>query len=335
MNGYSLFKRLLPVALLALCACTPKADEYTLVWADNFDGPVVDTSVWNLEDNARGGGNAEMQYYSPRNVSIERHPLTGDTCLVLTARREDYRNRLATSARLNTQDKVAIQYGKIEARICFPSTANGLWPAFWLLGNDLAPDLGDDDAVDSLAAQLQQAGRVVWPKCGEIDVVEMGHKDGIDASTQDRFFNGACHWGEDCNRNQYQFYAQTCTAPYALQGSFHRFTLLWDKEKIAMYLDRNEQENSAPYFQMDLGKDSLNCPGHYFNKPFYLLFNLSVGGNFPALPAAQKYPEFIPADDPNFQQITALPADGSPVKMYVDYIRVYQKAGSQLIINQQ
>ena len=62
-----------------------------------------------------------------------------------------------------------------------------------------------------------------------------------------------------------------------------------------------------------------------FNHPFYLVLNLSVGGFFPQMPAAEKYPEVITEDDPSFQKVTALPADGTPVKMYVDYIRVYKR----------
>ena len=53
------------------------------------------------------------------------------------------------------------------------------------------------------------------------------------------------------------------------------------------------------------------------------IFNLAVGGFFPGLPTTPKYPEVVTADDPNFQQITALPADGTPVKMYVDWVRVW------------
>jgi hypothetical protein len=56
-----------------------------------------------------------------------------------------------------------------------------------------------------------------------------------------------------------------------------------------------------------------------------LVLNLSVGGFFPDMPAAEKYPELIPSDDPSFLKVTALPEDGTPVKMYVDYIRVYKK----------
>ena len=309
-------------AALLLSACTKP--EYKLVWSDEFNGEELNFAYWNTEDNARGGGNAELQYYAPKNVTIENHPVTGDRCLVLNAQREDYKNRPCTSARLNTQGKVTVEYGKVEARIAFPYTADGLWPAIWMLGNNLATDLGNNDDVDARAAQLAAEGRVVWPKCGEIDICEMGHHNGIEAGTQDRYFNGACHWGESFNNGAYPNYGQFNTADDPIQGDFHLFTLEWSEDSIAMYLDKDLYPDVEPYFQLSLRGKEVNEPGHYFNHPFYLVLNLSVGGFFPNMPAAEKYPELITADDPSFQKVTALPADGTPVKMYVDYIRVYK-----------
>ena len=299
--------------------------EWELVWSDEFDGTELNTAYWNVEDNARGGGNAELQYYSPNNVSIERHPVSGENCLVLSARREDYRNRPCTSARLNTQDKMTVCYGKIEARIAFPHTADGLWPAFWMLGNNLATNLGDNDDVDRQAAQLAKQGRVVWPKCGEIDICEMGHHTGIENGTQDRYFNGAAHWGESFNNGAYPNVGGFYTADYPVQGDFHLFTLVWTEDSIAMSLDSITQ----PYFQLSLRNKEINEPGHYFNHPFYLVLNLSVGGFFPDMPAEEKYPLLITADDPSFQRVTAMPADVTPVKMYVDYIRVYKQRNNK------
>ena len=307
--------------ILSSCA----KSEWELVWSDEFDGTELNTAYWNVEDNARGGGNAELQYYSPNNVSIERHPVSGENCLVLSARREDYRNRPCTSARLNTQDKMTVCYGKIEARIAFPRTADGLWPAFWMLGNNLATNLGDNDDVDRQTAQLAKEGRVVWPKCGEIDICEMGHHTGIENGTQDRYFNGAAHWGESFNNGAYPNVGGFYTADYPVQGDFHLFTLVWTEDSIAMYLDSITQ----PYFQLSLRNKEINQPGHYFNHPFYLVLNLSVGGFFPDMPAEEKYPLLITADDPSFQRVTALPADGTPVKMYVDYIRVYKQRNNK------
>ena len=318
-------KKGLLLAFACLTIACQAQNEYHLQWSDEFDGTELNRDYWNVEDNARGGGNAELQYYTPRNISIEKHPVTGESCLVLTAKKEDYGNRPCTSARLNTQDKVTVHYGKVEARIAFPYTADGLWPAFWMLGNNLAKNLGNNDDVDKTKAALAKQGRVVWPKCGEIDICEMGHHKGIENGTQNRYFNGACHWGESFNNGAYPNVGGFYTADYPVQGDFHLFTLVWTEDSIAMYLDQDKYPETAPYFQLSLRNKEVNQPGHYFNHPFYLVLNLAVGGFFPNMPAAEKYPERITFDDPSFQRVTALPADGTPVKMYVDYIRVYTK----------
>lgn len=318
-------KKGLLLAFACLTIACQAQNEYQLQWSDEFEGTELNRDYWNVEDNARGGGNAELQYYTPRNISIEKHPVTGESCLVLTAKKEDYGNRPCTSARLNTQDKVTVHYGKVEARIAFPYTADGLWPAFWMLGNNLAKNLGNNDDVDKTKAALAKQGRVVWPKCGEIDICEMGHHKGIENGTQDRYFNGACHWGESFNNGAYPNVGGFYTADYPVQSDFHLFTLVWTEDSIAMYLDQDKYPETAPYFQLSLRNKEVNQPGHYFNHPFYLVLNLAVGGFFPNMPAAEKYPERITFDDPSFQKVTALPADGTPVKMYVDYIRVYTK----------
>lgn len=332
-------KHIISLSLLALLftACTPKS-EWQLVWSDEFDADTLNTGYWNVEDNARGGGNAELQYYSPRNITFEAHPQTGDRCLVLNAQREEYRFthpdgregiRPCTSARLNTQDKVTVCYGRVEARIAFPYTADGLWPAFWMLGNNLATDLGNNDDIDTRLAELEEQGRVVWPKCGEIDIVEMGHKDGIAAGTQDRFFNGACHWGEAFNDGAYPNVGRFNTADYPLQGDFHLFTLDWTEDSIAMYLDLDKHPEAEPYFTLSLRGKEINEPGHYFNHPFYMVLNLSVGGYFTGMPSHQKYPQVITPACLAYQPVTALPEDGTPAKMYVDYIRVYRPLRSK------
>lgn len=308
--------------VFVLTSCTKP--EWELVWSDEFEADTLNTNYWNTEDNARGGGNAELQYYTPKNITFERHPETGDKCLVLNAQRENYKNRPCTSARLNTHDKVTVEYGKVEARIAFPYTGNGLWPAFWMLGNNLAKNLGNNDDIDKQKAELAKQNRVVWPKCGEIDICEMGHHYGIENGITDRYFNGACHWGESFNNGAYPNYGQFNTADYPVQGDFHLFTLIWTEDTIAMYLDQDKYPEVEPYFQLSLRGKEVNEPGHYFNHPFYLVLNLAVGGFFPNMPAAEKYPEVIPMDDPSFMKVTALPEDGTPAKMYVDYIRVYR-----------
>ena len=116
---------------------TGENDGYTLVWQDLFDGTDLDPMRWTIEVNGNGGGNNELQYYTDRtdNVCVSKDS-KGNGCLILTAKRESYLGKQFTSGRIISKNKVSFKYGKIEAAIRLPKTANGLWPAFWMMGND-------------------------------------------------------------------------------------------------------------------------------------------------------------------------------------------------------
>lgn len=193
-----------------------------------------------------------------------------------------------SSGRVNTNNKFTFKYGKIEAGIKLPKTADGLWPAFWMLGADFS-----------------SAG---WPRCGEIDIMEMGHKTGIDNKTQDRYLTGAAHWGATQN-GSHPNYAVSAITPYSLQDdSFHLYTLLWDEKAIRMYLDANPD----PYFVMDIA-----ALGDFFHKPYFIVFNLAAGGDFP-----QIY---------DIDKISALNAGNNyQADMYIDFVQVYDKNGNSL-----
>jgi beta-glucanase (GH16 family) len=275
---------------LLIISIFASAQDYKLMWEDNFDNPVLnETQHWTVEVNGDGGGNNEMQYYRRENISIEQHP-SGVNCLVISAKRENFGGKVVTSGRLVTRGNVSAKYGKMEARIKLPLSANGLWPAFWMMGDDYS--------------------KVGWPRCGEIDILEMGNTNGIARGTQDRYFNGACHWGEN-----WTYYAKDNTAAYSLQDDFHLFTMIWDESAIKMYLDLDKYPNNTPYFEMSIaGQRVAGQVSYYFHKPFGFLFNLAVGGNFTGI-----------TGNANISKITALPVNGTPVKMYIDYVRIYQK----------
>lgn len=264
-------------------------EEYTLVWSDEFDTPTLDLTKWLIEDNGNGGGNSELQYYDARGVSMGKEPDTGRDCLILTARKEQYRGKTASSGRINTSEAYAFTHGRIDALIRLPKTADGLWPAFWLLGADFKS--------------------VGWPRCGEIDILEMGNSTGIRRGMQECYFNGACHWGY-YEGGGYPNYAKASDAPYSLQEGFHLYTLVWDEHRVATYLDLHLYPDNEPYFEMTIDDKSTDrSPGNYFHHDFFIIFNLAVGGNFTGIWDIEK--------------ITALGA--GEASMYVDYVRVYQK----------
>ena len=271
-------------------ACTPVAPvvpgDYTLVWNADFTSASLPAN-WNVEVRNDGGGNNEIQYYCAKGVSVGTDPQEGKHCLILTATKEDYMDKKCTSGRVNTQGHTYFQYGMIEARIWFPRTANGLWPAFWMMGNDI-PQVG-------------------WPACGETDIIELGNSNGFNGR-QDRYFNGASHWGPDW-QTHYQ-YANDITNSYSVEDGFHIFTCVWTPEKVAMYLDMGTHPNANPYYEMAITPSTASdAPGTYFHKPNHILLNLAIGGNFPGI-----Y---------NIDGITAL--NNGPCSMYIDWVRIYQR----------
>lgn len=278
------------ILFLLLFSAVITAQEYTLVWQDNFDGSSLDENVWTPVVNGKGGGNRELQYYRKENVSVGKEPLSGENCLIITAKKENYRFHRCTSGRISTSGKIGFRYGKIEARMKLPKTADGLWPAFWMLGFDYP--------------------KAVWPRCGEIDIMEMGNKDGIADGVQERHFGGACHWGEKFNHGRYPNFSRASVSSYSLQEDFHLYTLIWDDNSIRMYLDSDKNPAASPYFEMPLKGDSVpNQAPFYFKKPFFIIFNLAVGGNYTHIHKTSK--------------VSAL--NNGSAQMFVDFVRVYQR----------
>lgn len=283
-----MMNKLLSLIISVFFAVSALAQDYTLVWNEDFTDGALDTQVWNIEVNGDGGGNNELQYYCQKGVSVGAEPTTGKQCLILTATKEDYQGKKCTSGRVNSKNKMYYTFGRIDARIKFPRTANGLWPAFWQMGNN-----------------FDQVG---WPKCGETDIIEMGHQNGFNGK-QDRFFNGAMHVGRAWNADWCD--AQEATWSYSLQDTFHIVTLIWTPVSIDMYMDKEAHPENGAYFHADLepNEDADYNRQLVFGKPNFVIANLAVGGNFPGI--------F------NIDGISAL--NNGPQSMYIDWIRIYQR----------
>jgi beta-glucanase (GH16 family) len=270
-----------------------KNDGYILIWEDEFDKGFLDTTQWNVEVHSRVY-NDELEAYCKENVTVGEEPESGRSCLVLTARKQVCDDKQFTSGRLNTKGKFEFKFGKVEARIKFPDTADGLWPAFWLLGHN---------------------GRAGWPLCGEIDMVEIGHVSGIQSGRQAYAFNGACHWGCPTDgRVEHLSHAAHHNNAYSLEDDFHLYTMIWDENSIKMYLDQDKHPKVEPYLELDISDMSDPAsPGPYFHHPFYLVADLAVGGQYTGILSPEG--------------ITAL--KNGPRSMYIDYIKVYQPVTSK------
>ena len=243
--------------------------DYELVWEENFDGNSLDLAVWNIEVNSQGGGNNEKQYYTdrPENLRVQNGNLE------IELRKEEYGNRSYTSGRINSKNKKVFKYGKIEARMSLPS-GGGTWPAFWMMGN-----------------------RGYWPQCGEIDIMEhIGNQPSmVSFALHTVMANGSRgnNWSSriysDGVENEYHVYGTEWIEEYEEGLDLIYFT--YDGEIKATKVETLEHKNDNAYWP--------------FNKDFYFILNLAVGGNMGGN-----------IDDSMFEH---------DVIMYVDWIKVYQK----------
>lgn len=243
--------------------------EYQLVWADEFDGEALDESVWGYNIGGNGWGNNEKQYYTdrPENIRVR------NGMLEIEARKEQYENNEYTSARIMSKNKKTFTYGKLESRIKFPG-GKGTWPAFWMMGNSGG-----------------------WPNCGEIDIIE--HVGSIDARA-----SFALHTVMK-NGTRGNNWASTHWFDYPLSADFHVYGIEWAQEEkdgkdvIRFTLDGIQYA--------EVWEEQIDNNDYWpFNKPFFIIYNLAIGGNMGGQ-----------VDDAIFEQERI---------MYVDYVRVWQRA---------
>ncbi|GAC1437203.1 MAG: glycoside hydrolase family 16 protein [Terriglobales bacterium] len=221
------------------------------MWSDEFnapDGTMVDASKWKIEEGGNGWGNNELEYYTrrPENLQIKNGNL------VMTAVKESYTGsdgvrREYTSARLNTSGLFDQEYGRFEARIKIPY-GQGIWPAFWLLGNDI--------------------GKVHWPSSGEIDIME---NIGREPATVHGTIHGPGYAGD-----------KGIGSPYSITSGrfaddYHIYAVEWEPEQIRFYVDDTIYATRTP---ADLAPNTRWVYQH----PFFIILDLAVGGNWPGDP---------------------------------------------------
>lgn len=239
-------------------------DTLTLVWSDEFDAAQLDPEVWFFENGdgsqygIPGWGNNELQWYLQDSAQLR------DGMLVITAREESAGGKNYTSARLNTRDRFAFKYGRIEARIRFPA-GQGIWPAFWMLPQDNVYG--------------------TWAASGEIDIVEAVNLGGTGGNT----VFGTIHYGGESPANQ--FSGNDYLVPTDATTDFHTYAFEWDATEMRWYVDdilystQNSWSTTGAPFPAP------------FDERFYILFNVAVGGNFPGAPnSATEFPVTMEVD---------------------------------------
>ncbi|PAY18045.1 hypothetical protein CKO51_18805 [Rhodopirellula sp. SM50] len=233
-----------------------------VVWSQEFDGESLDRNVWSYDVGGHGFGNGQLEF----NTDRPENAYLRDGNLVIEARREAYGGNAFTSARIHTRGRFAFQYGDLEARIKVPDTADGIWPAFWMLGNSFPG--------------------TVWPKCGEADILEIGGKDAIAKGLQHRQINCALHFagvGE-----QKTSLVEWYDAPVDLHLDYHLYKISWTPTHMKFFLDGKE-----------FGSWDITAPEmKEYHQPFYPILNVAVGSwthSYTGLDTPDKITATLPA----------------------------------------
>jgi len=264
--AFCLVSFLLPMSCRAQTgAPASREQKWDLAWSDEFDGSNgsgVDHTKWVVEVGGGGWGNQELEYYTERSQNA--HVQEGN--LVIQAQREKYTGkdgvtRDYTSARLKTLGKFSQAYGRFEARMKIPH-GQGLWPAFWTMGDDI--------------------DKVGWPDCGEIDIMEnIGKEPSIVHGT----IHGPGYSGSAGIGDLY-----TLPAGKRFADDFHVFAVEWETNAIRFYVDDHLYETRT---RADLPQGTK----WVFDHPFFLLMNVAVGGDWPGSPdASTVFPQTMLVD---------------------------------------
>jgi beta-glucanase (GH16 family) len=231
---------------------------WKLVWSDEFDGPDgsdVDPTKWVHEVSGTGNGNQELEYYTPGTANAYQ----AGGYLHIVAKSGSGGNMCWYGACQYTSGKIVTkawgqpslfekQYGRFAARMKIPA-GQGMWPAFWLLGNDIST--------------------VNWPSCGEIDTME-----NIGKSPATVY--GTIH-GPDAAKANVSLGGNAMLPMGALADAFHEYAIEWQAGQVVFLLD------DAPYFT---ATQAAFQGTWVFDHPFYLILNLAIGGMWPGSPDA-------------------------------------------------
>ncbi|WP_298340802.1 glycoside hydrolase family 16 protein [uncultured Algibacter sp.] len=241
--------------------------------SEEFDGTELNTNLWTYEigdgsdQGIPGWGNNEQQYYTNRTENV----LVEDGVLKIIARQESFEGSSYTSGRIITKGRFEQKYGRFEARIKLP-WGTGMWPAFWMVGDDSNGD--------------------IWPEIGEIDIME-------NRGQEPTLISASVHGPGYCG-NQVICESGAITKEYELTNDrfdtdFHIFGVEWGPNYINYYVDDVLYNQITPE---DLEEEDIDESNWVFNdRKFYIILNVAVGGNFagnadPNIP----YPQIMEVD---------------------------------------
>lgn len=262
---------------------TDRSRKGRMIFSDEFDSTTLNTKVWSYQNGTKDvygtasgpdfWGNSENQYYTQDSISLS----SGALKIKATKQNMDA-GRTFKSGRICTRDLFTTTFGYVEARMKTPAI-DGMWPAFWML-----PQPSDKNSTGNEYGS--------WASNGEIDIMEAKGREKNNIL-------GTIHFGDAWPNNTY------ITGNKVMDTNtdvYHTYAVDWRSDHMSFLCDGIEYqrlENDRWYSAADRSN-----PSAPFDKPFYIILNLAVGGSF----------------DPNILP----PADFTNATMAVDYVRVYE-----------
>lgn len=253
---------------------------WVLVWSDEFNNGTFDETIWTRQKMLYPYNNEFQQYTGdPETAYVDN----GNLVLKAAKTRETIMRTGFSSARVisnpggNDGESPAkgktFLYGKIAARIQLPY-GRGIWPAFWLVGDNISETGGDTN----------------WPVCGEIDILEAGSN--LAPGNGDGTITGALHHDPSLE-NRVQMNQWLAAGKYTIPNGelfaekFHVFEIEWDEKKIVWKLDGEK------WGEVSISESTRD----EFHKPFYAIFNIAVGGSYTFSPdESTPFPQYMLVD---------------------------------------
>jgi beta-glucanase (GH16 family) len=276
---------------------------WNLIWHDEFDGSTYDRGNWVASNNTNcvnseaqsykdsegcGAGTSTICQYNGYLHLIARYsPNASNGCGYTT---NYVSSRLTTKTKFHMNPGMGNQGIRIEGRINFPQMTTGVFPAFWMLGADVA--------------EWPSPGSTIWPQAGEMDISEWGS-----AWSANQSLSTAHYSTQDPVTYNGQYHAQIGSfySAGAAPDAWHTYAVEWTWSSIKWFFDGSQV---GPTIDLNA------TPSQDFNHDFAIILNNAVGG--PGGGYAGIDPALVP-------QSTSTAGSGfdSHQRMAVDYVRVY------------
>ncbi|KUI64246.1 Beta-glucanase [Cytospora mali] len=253
----------LALATFAAAWDAPSYSGYTLEWSSAFlyaAGQAPSSSNWNIITGYLGV-NSELEEYTSSSANVQ---CSGGGTLQLVPWKDSSATYGWTSGRIEsvyTFTPTAGAVTRAEAEIRFGtndiSTKQGLWPAFWILGES-----------------LREGGS--WPACGELDVLETvdGILTGYGTAHCGTYPGGVCNEGTGIGGS----IAIPDQSWHTWRIEWDRTSNNWETETIKWYMD-------GTVFQTITGSQLTEATWNSLcHSALYFILNVAVGGSWPGDP---------------------------------------------------